>query len=110
MDERTAREKRDEDEAPEPERMITPEEEAGMDLAALDDPPQAEGKRDPEYQELDGGNGSRDRARTPRPISASSIRFCRAKNSTPMAPMYAASSPNSASSMRAGFTSPGRRR
>lgn len=63
MDERKAREQRDEDEAPEPERMITPDEEAGMDLAELDDPPQAEGPRDPEYQELDRDNGSRDRRR-----------------------------------------------
>ncbi|HET7275840.1 MAG TPA: hypothetical protein VFI91_11800 [Longimicrobiaceae bacterium] len=33
-------------ESPEPERMVTPEEEAGMDLAELEDPPQAEGTRD----------------------------------------------------------------
>jgi hypothetical protein len=33
-------------EYPEPERLITPEEEAGMDLAELEDPPQAEGPRD----------------------------------------------------------------
>lgn len=35
-----------EQDAPEPERLITPEEEAGMDLAELEDPPQAEGARD----------------------------------------------------------------
>ena len=37
--------------APEPERLITPEEEAGMDLAELDDPPQAEGARLTEQEE-----------------------------------------------------------
>ena len=31
---------------PEPERMVTPQEEAGMDLAELENPPQAEGPRD----------------------------------------------------------------
>ena len=41
----------DQQSAPEPERMITPEEEAGMDLAELEEPPQAEGRRDEE----DGG-------------------------------------------------------
>lgn len=41
---RTAREA----DASEPERMITPEEEAGMDLAHLEDPPQAEGSREPD--------------------------------------------------------------
>ena len=35
-----------EQESPQPERMVTPQEEAGQDLAELDDPPQAEGDRD----------------------------------------------------------------
>lgn len=38
----------EEQEFPEPERMITPEEEAGMSIEDLDDPPQAEGKREPD--------------------------------------------------------------
>lgn len=46
---RTAREA----DASEPERMITPEEEAGMDLAQLEDPPQAEGSRGPEDEQGD---------------------------------------------------------
>ena len=46
---RTARESN----ASEPERMITPEEEAGIDLAQLEDPPQAEGPRDSEDQQGD---------------------------------------------------------
>lgn len=33
-------------EFPEPERLITPEEEAGQDLAELEHPPQAEGERE----------------------------------------------------------------
>jgi len=41
------------DDAPEPERMITPLEEAGMDLAQLDDPPQAEGSREPDEPQED---------------------------------------------------------
>ena len=36
----------DQQSAPEPERMVTPDEEAGMDLAELEEPPQAEGRRD----------------------------------------------------------------
>ena len=32
----------DEQDAPEPERPVTPLEEAGQDIASLDDPPQAE--------------------------------------------------------------------
>lgn len=39
------------EEAPQPERMITPAEESGMDLAQLDDPPQAEGPRDESAEE-----------------------------------------------------------
>lgn len=34
-----------EQDAPEPERPITPDEEAGQDIEELDDPPQAEGER-----------------------------------------------------------------
>ena len=44
-----------EQDQPEPERMITPDEEAGMDLAELEDPPQAEGPRDLE-EDRAGGN------------------------------------------------------
>ena len=36
----------EEQDAPEPERLITPQEEAGQDIAELEDPPQAEGDRD----------------------------------------------------------------
>lgn len=36
----------DEQESPQPERLVTPQEEAGQDVAELDDPPQAEGPRD----------------------------------------------------------------
>jgi hypothetical protein len=32
--------------SPEPERLVTPQEEADQDVAQLDDPPQAEGDRD----------------------------------------------------------------
>lgn len=32
--------------SPEPERLTTPQEEAGMDLKQLDNPPQAEGPRE----------------------------------------------------------------
>jgi hypothetical protein len=35
----------DDQEWPEPERMVTPAEETGEDLAELEDPPQAEGSR-----------------------------------------------------------------
>lgn len=42
---------RRDDDAPEPERMITPAEEAEMDLARLEDPPQAEGPRDESMEE-----------------------------------------------------------
>lgn len=38
--------KANEQNSPEPERMITPDEEAGMDLAQLEQPPQAEGPRE----------------------------------------------------------------
>jgi hypothetical protein len=36
----------DEQDAPEPERPRTPQEEAGESLQEMDDPPQAEGDRD----------------------------------------------------------------
>lgn len=36
----------DEQDSPEPERLVTPQEEAEQDIAELDDPPQAEGSRD----------------------------------------------------------------
>ena len=36
----------DEQEYPEQERLVTPQEEAGMDLQELENPPQAEGPRD----------------------------------------------------------------
>jgi hypothetical protein len=50
----------DEQDYPQPERMTTPEEEAGMDLEELEDPPQAEGSRrtveeDLEERERRGG-------------------------------------------------------
>ena len=35
-----------EQDSPEPERLTTPEEEAGMDLAEMEQPPQAEGQRE----------------------------------------------------------------
>jgi hypothetical protein len=35
---------------PEPERLVTPQEEAGQSLQDLADPPQAEGDRDPEEE------------------------------------------------------------
>lgn len=40
----------DEQDAPEPERLVTPQESAGQDIASLDDPPQAEGDRDDEEE------------------------------------------------------------
>lgn len=36
----------EEQDAPQPERLITPQEEAGQDIASLEDPPQAEGDRE----------------------------------------------------------------
>jgi hypothetical protein len=36
----------DEQEYPEPERLTTPDEEAGQDIAELAEPPQAEGRRE----------------------------------------------------------------
>ena len=44
----------EEQDYPEPERLVTPEEEAGQDIAELEDPPQAEGPRDPEDEEEEG--------------------------------------------------------
>lgn len=40
----------DEQDFPEPERLVTPDEEAGMDIAELEDPPQAEGSRESEEE------------------------------------------------------------
>ncbi|MBA2668912.1 MAG: hypothetical protein H0U67_00905 [Gemmatimonadetes bacterium] len=36
----------EEQDFPQPERMVTPEDEEGQDIASLEDPPQAEGQRD----------------------------------------------------------------
>lgn len=36
----------EEQDTPEPERPVTPDEEAGMDIAEMQDPPQAEGSRE----------------------------------------------------------------
>lgn len=36
----------EEQDSPQPERMVTPQESAGQDIAGLEDPPQAEGDRD----------------------------------------------------------------
>lgn len=47
----------EEQDAPEPERPTTPDEEAGMDLAEMEDPPQAEGPR----RETDGVSGDEGR-------------------------------------------------
>jgi hypothetical protein len=46
----------DEQSSPEPERLVTPQEEADQDIAQLDDPPQAEGDRDD--VDADGPRGS----------------------------------------------------
>jgi hypothetical protein len=46
----------DEQESPEPERLETPAEEAGVAPHQLDDPPQAEGPRDEEEDDA-GGEG-----------------------------------------------------
>ena len=45
-DEQKSPRRADEQDAPEPERLTTPQEEADQDIAQLDDPPQAEGDRD----------------------------------------------------------------
>lgn len=42
----------DEQDYPEPERLVTPEEAAGQDLAELEDPPQAEGDRETVEEDL----------------------------------------------------------
>jgi hypothetical protein len=44
----------DDQEWPEQERMVTPAEEAGEDLAELEDPPQAEGSRKLIEEDLEG--------------------------------------------------------
>jgi hypothetical protein len=43
---KTAPKTADEQDSPEPERLTNPQEDAGQDIADLDDPPQAEGDRD----------------------------------------------------------------
>ena len=42
-----------EQDSPEPERMVTPQEEAGMDLQQMKQPPQAEGQREVEDEQVD---------------------------------------------------------
>ena len=42
---------------PQQERMTTPEEEAGMDLEELEDPPQAEGSRETVEENLRAKDG-----------------------------------------------------
>ena len=42
----------DEQDSPEPERLVTPQEEAGMDLQDLKQPPQAEGQREVEDDQV----------------------------------------------------------
>ena len=44
----------DDQDWPEQERLVTPEEEAGQDLAELADPPQAEGSRKLIEEDLEG--------------------------------------------------------
>ncbi len=44
-DERKSPRTAEEQDAPQPERMVTPQEEAGQDIEQLEDPPQAEGTR-----------------------------------------------------------------
>ena len=55
--------KADQQSAPEPERMVTPDEEAGMDLAELDEPPQAEGRRDTAQEGRNGREAFEERRR-----------------------------------------------
>lgn len=45
-DQRTSPKRSEEQESPEPERLVTPQEEAGENLEELENPPQAEGPRD----------------------------------------------------------------
>lgn len=47
----------EEQDTPEPERPVTPDEEAGMDIAEMDDPPQAEGSRE-DVEDDDGDRGT----------------------------------------------------
>lgn len=42
----------EEQDSPQPERLVTPQEEAGMDLAELENPPQAEGPRERVEEDL----------------------------------------------------------
>ena len=41
----------EEQDSPQPERLVTPQEAAGQDLEELEDPPQAEGPRDEDDDE-----------------------------------------------------------
>ena len=49
----------DEQDSPQQERMVTPQEEAGMDLQQMEQPPQAEGQREVEDRQV----GDEDRSR-----------------------------------------------
>jgi hypothetical protein len=49
----------DEQDSPQPERLVTPQEEAGMDLQQMKQPPQAEGQRDVEEEQVGDGEQSR---------------------------------------------------
>ncbi len=48
----------EEQDAPQQERMVTPQEEAGMDVAELENPPQAEGPRKRVEEDLRPGSGN----------------------------------------------------
>lgn len=43
----------EEQDSPQPERMVTPQEAAGQDLQELEDPPQAEGPREDDEEDED---------------------------------------------------------
>lgn len=45
----------DEQESPQPERLVTPQEEEGTELQELEHPPQAEGPRERDEGETGGG-------------------------------------------------------
>jgi hypothetical protein len=48
-----------EQDTPEQERMVTPQEEAGMDLQQMKQPPQAEGQREVEEEQVGDEERSR---------------------------------------------------
>lgn len=61
-DHRKAPRHADEQAAPEPERLVTPQEEAGVNLSAMENPPQAEGPDRTEPQgDGDDGSGAEER-------------------------------------------------